>query len=177
MSPEPASAPLAVVLMGVAGSGKTVVGERLAKKLGVPFLDGDDFHPLANVGKMASGVPLDDADRWPWLDAIGAAIHKAGAASLVVACSALKRSYRDRLAAASGRPLLFVFLDASRKTLGRRLAERRGHFMPVSLLDSQLATLERPGPAENVIRVSVESTLAKVVAVIIEALPKPPVAG
>jgi len=149
--------------MGVAGAGKTSVGERLAGRLGVPFIEGDAFHPRSNVEKMASGVPLDDADRWPWLDAIGAAIKDSPAEFLVVACSALKRSYRERLAATAGRPLLFGFLDASRKTLARRLAARCEHFMSPRLLDSQLATLERPGPDENAIRVSAEPSLDIVV--------------
>jgi gluconokinase len=155
--------PPAIVVMGVAGAGKTSVGERLAGRLGVPFIEGDAFHPRSNVEKMASGVPLDDADRWPWLDTIGAAIKDSPAEFLVVACSALKRSYRARLAVAAGRPLVFVFLDASRETLARRLAARCKHFMPPGLLDSQLATLERPGPDESAIRVSVEPPLGTVV--------------
>jgi gluconokinase len=162
--------------MGVAGSGKTSVGELLAKKLGVPFLEGDDFHPAANVAKMAAGVPLDDADRGPWLDAVGAAINQAPAPRLVVACSALKRSYRERLAEAAERPLVFVLLDASRETLARRLATRRGHFMPTSLLDSQLATLERPGPPEKAVVVSAEGIQAQVVEAVIEALSKASIA-
>jgi gluconokinase len=149
--------------MGVAGVGKTSVGERLAVRLGVPFLEGDDFHPRRNVEKMSLGVALNDADRWPWLDAIGAAIKNAPANSLVVTCSALKRAYRQRLVAAADRPLVFLFLDASRETLAARLAARRGHFMPPGLLDSQLATLERPGAEENAIRVSVEPPLDAVV--------------
>lgn len=149
--------------MGVTGVGKTSVGERLAERLGVPFIEGDAFHPRSNIEKMSSGAPLDDADRWPWLDAIGAAIRDAPARSLVVTCSALKRSYRARLATAAGRPLVFVFLDASRETLAARLAARRGHFMPPGLLDSQLATLERPAPDENAVRVSDEPPLDAVV--------------
>lgn len=148
--------------MGVAGTGKTTVGQRLAQHLGVPFLEGDDFHPRRNVEKMSSGVPLDDADRWPWLDAIGAAIKDA-AEPPVVACSALKRIYRGRLAATAGRPLVFVFLDGSRETLAGRLAARHGHFMPPGLLDSQLATLEKPAPDEAAIRISVEPPLDAVV--------------
>jgi gluconokinase len=176
--PTPSATPsLAIVLMGVAGSGKTVVGELLAEKLGVPFLDGDDFHPAANVDKMASGVPLDDADRWPWLDAVGAAVKNAPAPKLVVACSALKRAYRARLAEAAGRPLLFVLLDASRETLARRLAGRRGHFMPASLLDSQLKTLEPPGPSEKAIVVSAEATHVKVAEAVIDALSRVSFAG
>lgn len=149
--------------MGVAGAGKTAVGERLARRLGVLFLEGDDFHPRRNVDKMASGVPLDDTDRRPWLDAIGAAIKHAPAQSLVVACSALRRAYRERLSKAAGRPLVFLFLDGSRETLAARLAARRGHFMPPGLLDSQLTTLELPSPDENAVRISVEPPLDAVV--------------
>lgn len=159
---DPAKDPT-IVVMGVTGVGKTSVGERLAARLGVPFLEGDDFHPRRNVEKMSSGVALDDADRRPWLDAIGAAIKNAPAKSLVVTCSALKRAYRQRLAAAAGRPLLFLFLDASPETLAERLAARHGHFMPPGLLDSQLAALEKPTLDESAIRVSVEPPLDTVV--------------
>ncbi len=152
----------AIVVMGVAGTGKTAVGERLARRLGVPFLEGDDFHPRHNVEKMSSGIPLDDDDRWPWLDAIGTAIRDSDKPP-VVSCSALKRIYRERLAATAGRPLVFLFLDASRKTLAGRLAARRGHFMPPELLDRQLATLEKPAPDEAAIRISVEPPLDVVV--------------
>lgn len=160
--PAPAPTP-AIVVMGVSGTGKTVVGQRIARRLGVPFLEGDDFHPRRNVEKMSSGLPLDDADRLPWLDAIGAAIKGAATKSLVVTCSALKRAYRERLATAAGRPLVFLFLDGSRETVARRIAARRGHFMPPGLLDSQLATLEKPAPDENAIRISVEPPLDAVV--------------
>jgi gluconokinase len=156
----------AIVVMGVAGSGKTSVGERLAAQLGYPFRDADEFHPAANIAKMSAGIPLVDADRWPWLDAIGAAIHDAGAGGIVVACSALKRAYRDRITVRAGRPVTFVFLDASLATLRERIGHRRGHFMPASLLDSQLATLERPTPDEAAITVSVEPPLDQVVAAV-----------
>ena len=128
----------AIVLMGVAGSGKTSVGEALSARLAMPFRDGDEFHPRANVEKMSSGVPLTDEDRWPWLDAIGAAIGAAGDDGIIVACSALRRIYRRRLVAAAGRPIVFVHLDGPRALLERRLGGRKGHFMPKSLLDSQL---------------------------------------
>ena len=164
------ASPLAVNLMGVSGSGKTAVGERLAKELGVPFFEGDDFHPKANVEKMSSGVPLDDDDRWPWLDAISAAIRKSTEPVVIVSCSALKKSYRERLSAGAGRPLVFVFLDASRETLAARLEGRHHHFMPASLLDSQLGTLEGPSPGENAIRISVEPPLDEVVENVASAL-------
>lgn len=133
--------------MGVSGSGKTTVGQALAERLGRPFTDGDDLHPESNVRRMAAGIPLTDDDRWPWLDAVGAVL--AGGAH-VVACSALRRAYRDRLrAAAPG--IALVLLDAPRDVLAARLTDRPGHFMPASLLDSQLQTLERPGPGEEVL--------------------------
>lgn len=153
---------LSIVVMGVAGSGKTSVGEELSRRLGVPFVEGDRLHPPANVAKMSSGTPLDDADRWPWLDTIGAAVRTAPG-GVVVACSALKRAYRQRLTDASGRPLLFVLLDGPRELLEDRLGARKGHFMPKSLLDSQLATLEKPGPDENAVIVSIEPPVAEVV--------------
>ncbi len=143
---------MSIVVMGVCGSGKTTLGERLAKHLGWPFIEGDRLHPEANVAKMRSGEPLSDADRWPWLDAIAAAIagkHALGKQA-VVACSALKRSYRERLTAgADPLPLLFVHLDGAPSLLAERMAARRGHYMPPGLLASQLATLEPPGPDEQ----------------------------
>jgi len=138
--------------MGVCGSGKTTVGERLAKRLGWTFVEGDRLHPEVNVATMRAGRPLSDADRRPWLDAIAAAIaaeHRHGRQA-VVACSALKKSYRERLTAGAG-PLLFVHLDGTPTLLAERMAARRGHYMPPSLLASQLATLEPPGNDENAI--------------------------
>ncbi|MFF4016764.1 gluconokinase [Streptomyces sp. NPDC001843] len=133
--------PHVVVVMGVAGTGKTTIGPLLAARLGVPYAEGDDFHPAANIAKMAAGTPLDDADRWPWLDAIGAWADGRAGLGGVVSCSALKRSYRDRLrAAAPG--LVFVHLAGDRSLIEDRMAHRQGHFMPTALLDSQFATLE-----------------------------------
>lgn len=146
--------------MGVSGSGKTTVGAALADALGLRFVDGDALHPAANVAKMAAGIPLDDADRAPWLDAIGAVI---ATGPVVVACSALKRAYRDRLRAAAPE-LQLVFLDGSRELLASRTAARPGHFMPASLLDSQLATLERPDPDEHPVTVDVVAPVAEIVA-------------
>lgn len=138
-----------VIMMGVAGSGKSSVGAALAARLGSVFCEGDDLHPAANVAKMTRGDPLDDTDRAPWLAAIAAwmAGQTRTGTSAVVSCSALKRSYRDRLRDADAR-LVFVMLDVPRDELSIRLAHRPGHFMPPSLLDSQLATLERPAPDE-----------------------------
>ncbi|GAB3280134.1 gluconokinase, GntK/IdnK-type [Sinomonas notoginsengisoli] len=129
-----------VIAMGVSGCGKSTVGRFLAQELGGEFLDGDDLHPAANVAKMAAGIPLDDADREPWLRLIG---EKMAAASgtMVIGCSALKRAYRDIIRAAAP-DTVFVHLHGTRELLAARMAARPGHFMPVSLLDSQLATLE-----------------------------------
>jgi gluconokinase len=176
--PPPAPSPIAVVVMGVSGSGKTTVGAALAQHLGVPFHDADEFHPAANVAKMSAGIPLTDEDRWPWLDAIGAALAKAGREGhgIVIGCSALKRIYRDRLRAAARRPLVFVHLTGSPATLAKRMHARKGHFMPPSLLDSQLATLEPPAPGEGAITVSVEPRVAEVVDAVLRALPGPDLA-
>lgn len=143
-------APLAVIIMGVSGSGKSTLGTVLATALGAPFLEGDSFHAAAAVAKMRSGQPLGDADRWPWLDRLGAAIGVEVRATgvAVAACSALRRSYRDRLAAAIAAPTRFILLDAAPAELRHRLANRPGHYMPSSLLTSQLDTLERLAPDE-----------------------------
>jgi gluconokinase len=165
----------AVVVMGVSGSGKTAVGGALAQALGWAFFDGDDFHPESNRRKMASGVPLEDADRWPWLDRLRTLLDEREGQGLgtVLACSALRRAYREHLGVpASGR--LLVFLDGDRDVLEARLGARTGHFMPASLLDSQIATLERPEP-DGVIRVDVagplEGVIARALAAVRRALP------
>jgi gluconokinase len=139
-----------VVLAGVSGSGKTTVGSLLAGRLGWPFADGDSFHSAANIAKMSAGIPLADEDRWPWLASIGAWIDERAAArgSAVVACSALKRAYRDVLR--KGRPeVRIVFLTIDRDAGLARLQARHGHFFPAKLLDSQLADVELPGPDEG----------------------------
>lgn len=130
-----------VVVMGVSGCGKTTIGDLVARELGVPFLDGDSLHPVENVAKMASGSPLTDAGRWPWLATVGAGLAAAGPAGLVLACSALKRSYRDAIRAQAP-DTVFLHLHGSRDVLGGRIEGRSGHFMPPALLDSQLAALE-----------------------------------
>ncbi|MEU0471430.1 gluconokinase [Streptomyces olivaceus] len=133
--------PHVVVVMGVAGTGKTTIGPLLAARLSVPYAEGDDFHPPANIAKMTAGTPLTDEDRWPWLDAIGDWAHGRAGLGGVVSCSALKRSYRDRLrAAAPG--VVFVHLTGSRELIEDRMSHREGHFMPTALLDSQFATLQ-----------------------------------
>lgn len=138
------------VIMGVAGAGKSLIGSRFAAALGAAFADGDDFHPPANVARMAAGIPLTDADRAGWLSALAARLAEArrDGEALVVACSALRRAYRDVLR--GGDPdLQLVFLTGPEALIAARLAARTGHYMPASLLGSQLATLEPPGPDEH----------------------------
>lgn len=142
------AAPL-VVVMGVSGSGKSTVGALLAERLGVPFADADDLHPPANVAKMAAGQPLDDDDRAPWLALVGRELAGARSTGIVMACSALRRRYRDLIRDAAPETV-FVHLHGSRELLAERMGARTGHFMPTALLDSQLATLEEPGDEEGV---------------------------
>jgi gluconokinase len=143
----------AILIMGVSGSGKSTLAALLAQELGCPFIEGDEYHSAANVAKMRGGEPLTDADRWPWLNALGAAISRATAEhrQVVASCSALRRIYRDRLRAEIGAPIGFVLLDAPRDELIRRIATRKDHYMPAGLIDSQLATLERPTPDEGLL--------------------------
>jgi gluconokinase len=140
--------PPLLTVMGVSGSGKTTVGAALAQRLRVPYADADDFHPPENVAKMSAGIPLDDSDRAPWLETIGAWLADHAASGGVTSCSALRRRYRDVLR--TGAPdQLFVHLDGTREVIARRVAGRPGHFMPVTLLDSQFATLEPLDDDEN----------------------------
>jgi gluconokinase len=157
-----------LVVMGVAGSGKTTIAAALASQLQCSFADGDDLHPQHNVAKMARGEPLTDVDREPWLQAVAAwiAARHASGSSTVVACSALKRRYRDTLRQAAPR-VAFVHLDVPAETLHERLQRRRGHFMPASLLDSQLATLEPLQPDELGFAVEATGPPAAVVAMIV----------
>jgi gluconokinase len=169
------SSPLALVVMGVSGSGKSSVGEGLAARLGLPFIEGDALHPPENVEKMSKGIPLTDEDRMPWLDTIGG--HIAAALSrgegIVVSCSALKRIYRDRLRAAAGGHLRFVYLDGSRELLTERMGARKGHFMPASLLDSQLKTLEVPTGEPGVVTVDIGGPVDGIVDAAAKALLAP----
>ncbi|MFC5906204.1 gluconokinase [Streptacidiphilus monticola] len=140
--------PPCVVVMGVSGVGKSTVARLLAGRLGVELGDADDLHPAANIAKMSAGTPLDDADRRPWLEAIGRWLHERDGVGSVVACSALKRSHRDVLRSACP-GVLFLQLTADRDVLADRIGHRTRHFMPASLLDSQLAALEPLGPDEH----------------------------
>ncbi|HXQ12557.1 MAG TPA: gluconokinase [Caulobacteraceae bacterium] len=150
------SGPPAILVFGVSGAGKTTIGRMLAERLGWAFLDADDLHPKANVEKMRSGAALDDADRWPWLDAVGRWIDAQAAEgrASVIACSALKRAYRARLRA--GRPALrAVYLAGSEALIADRLEHRTGHYWPASLLPTQFAALEPPGRDEHAIVVDI----------------------
>jgi gluconokinase len=160
-----------VLIAGVSGSGKSTVGGLLAARLGWPFADGDEFHPAANLAKMKAGIPLADADRGPWLAAIGAWMDERVAAgqSAVVACSALRRAYRDTLL--GGRPAVrMVFLEVSHAEDVARLTARRGHFFPPALLDSQFAALEMPEDSERVTVLPAGSGPATLVGEIIDRL-------
>jgi gluconokinase len=158
------SAVHALIVMGVAGSGKTTIAQALAERIGWHFEDGDAFHPPSNVEKMRNGHPLTDEDRWPWLRAIAAEIDRTGDASghIVIACSALKRTYRDILIG-KRTGVRLIYLKGSREVIGERLRARRGHFMPPQLLDSQFTTLEEPGRDENAVVVDVAPAVDAIV--------------
>lgn len=154
------SASLPLVVMGVSGSGKSTVGAALAQRLRVPFLDADTLHPPANVAKMAAGEPLDDDDRYPWLERVGEWLAGHGAG--VVSCSALKRGYRDQLRAHCAR-VEFLFLNGSPEEIGHRLTTRSGHFMPAALLRSQFDTLEPLGVDEPGVTVDIGHSVDAIV--------------
>jgi len=159
--------------MGVSGAGKSTVGGLVAGRLGLPFRDADEFHPPANVAKMSAGQPLTDADRWPWLGAIGAHLVAHRGQGCVVTCSALKRAYRDRLRAAAPE-LRFVFLHGEVALVAARQAARQGHFMPASLVASQFATLEPPAPEEGAIHLDVDAPPEALAEAAIRALQETP---
>ena len=163
MSPHP------LVVMGVSGSGKSTIGAALSQRLGVPFVDADDLHPESNIAKMSRGEPLDDDDRWPWLEAIGdwLADHPDGG---VVSCSALKRKYRDQLRGHAA-DLVFLHLHGEREVIERRQASRPGHFMPASLLSSQFATLEPLAPDEDGVVIDVDRSVDQIVQAYVDQLP------
>jgi len=161
-------APLRIVVMGVAGVGKSTVGALLARKVGARFVDGDSLHPKRNVEKMSRGEPLDDSDRAPWLDEVGRALK--AAERVVVACSALKRAYRDRIRVSAGAKVTFVHLAGDKPLVAARMAARKGHFMPLSQLDNQYATLQPPGADEGAITVGVEGTPEEIAGEVVRAL-------
>lgn len=165
----PPAARLRLVVMGVSGCGKSSVGEALAARLGIPYHDGDDLHPAENVERMRAGIPLTDADRWPWLDRVAEVLQQA--VPVIVGCSALKRAYRDRIRARAGGPVVFVHLAGSREVIAARMAARHGHYMPVTLLDSQFAALEPP-EAEEAVTVGIDQPLPDLVRTVLDQLPQ-----
>jgi gluconokinase len=175
----PGNGPVIVVVMGVSGSGKTTLASGIARRLGWEFQEGDDLHPPANVAKMSRGEPLTDDDRWPWLAAVGAWMDEriARGSSAVLTCSALRRSYRDRLRA--GRPnVVFCHVTADPDVIRARVEARRGHYMPASLVPSQLAALEPLAPDEPGVSVSAAGPPEAVLAEALERLGlEPPAAG
>ena len=162
----------AVIVMGVSGCGKSTLARALSERLGWRFVEGDTLHPPANVAKMAAGIALDDDDRLPFLEAVAQALVESRDRGVVASCSALKRRYRDLIRARAG-AVTFVLPDLTRAQLAARLAQRSDHFMPVSLLDSQLATLEPPGPDESALRVEGTAPTDTQVAAILHALGLP----
>lgn len=154
-----------IVVMGVSGCGKSSVGAALADAIGGVYLDGDDFHPEANVTKMAEGLALTDADRAPWLAQVAKTLHEAPP-PIVIGCSALRRRYRDVLR--DGRTVHFVYLQGAPEVIRQRMSERQGHYMPLSLLESQFAALEPPEPDENAIAVDIDQTIDQIVATVLQ---------
>ncbi len=151
-----------IVIMGVAGCGKTTVGEKLSEVMGIPFLDGDTLHPQANIEKMAAGIPLSDNDRLPWLEAVGRAFASSET-PLIIGCSALKRAYRDVIGKIAQEGVTFIHLTGSREIIAERMAKRTRHFMPLTLLDSQFATLESPGDDEDAIVIDIDQPIDVIV--------------
>ena len=171
MGDETGENPCALIVMGVSGSGKSTIAAKLAERLRWTFEDGDRFHPASNVAKMRAGHPLTDEDRWPWLQAIADEIDRVCRAGqhAVIACSALKRTYRDILV--HGRTdVRMVFLNGTQELIASRLAQRKGHFMPPGLLASQFSTLEPPDGSENPITVSIDASVDAIVDDIVRQL-------
>ena len=168
---------LPIIVMGVSGCGKTMVGSKLAKRLKWEFIDGDKLHPISNIQKMKTGTPLTDDDRWPWLEKIAYQMgeHKTQedqirAHKIVVACSALRQTYRQYLRDQIKGPIRFIHLHGSKEIIAQRLSARQNHFMPPHLLDSQFATLEAPGQDENVISINIDQPVDTILNNAISAL-------
>ena len=171
MSDDAGKMPCALIVMGVSGSGKSTIADKLAERLRWSYEDGDKFHPASNVAKMSAGHPLTDEDRWPWLQAIADEIDRVCGAGqrAVIACSALKRAYRDILV--HGRSdVRIIYLKGTQELIAQRLAARKNHFMPPGLLDSQFKTLEPPDPRENPVTVSIDAPVDAIVDDIIRGL-------
>ena len=176
MGDETSEIPCALVVMGVSGSGKSTIADKLAERLNWAFGDADKFHPASNVAKMSAGQPLTDEDRWPWLQAIADEIDRVCNAGqhAVIACSALKRAYRDILV--HGRnDVRIIYLKGTQELIASRLARRKGHFMPPGLLDSQFKTLEPPGQGETPVTVSIDASVEAIVDDIVRQLKLPPI--
>jgi gluconokinase len=163
--------PCALIVMGVSGSGKSTIADKLAERLRWSYEDGDKFHPASNVAKMRAGHPLTDEDRWPWLQAIADEIDRVCGARqhAVIACSALKRAYRDVLVHGRG-DVRIIYLKGAQELIAERLAARKNHFMPPGLLDSQFKTLEPPDPRENPVTVSIDAPVDAIVDDIVRGL-------
>ncbi|UOY06918.1 gluconokinase [Muricauda sp. SCSIO 64092] len=159
--------PKLYVIMGVSGTGKTTIGKLLAEAVGIPFFDGDDFHPRANLEKMESGQPLNDEDRHGWLVSLNQLLKSRKESGAVVACSALKKSYRAILNDGLMGQLKFIFLEGSFEEVKTRMVQRKGHFMPLELLQSQFETLEEP---ENAIKVSIRDTPSQIIQKLLDQL-------
>ena len=171
MGNDPGNTLCALIVMGVSGSGKSTIAAKLAERIGWRCEDGDRFHPASNVAKMSAGHPLTDEDRWPWLQAIADEIDRVSEAGdrAVIACSALKRAYRDILV--HGRKdVRIIYLEGSQQLIADRLAKRKGHFMPAGLLDSQFKTLEPPAPDENPVTVSIDAPVDAIIDDIVRKL-------
>ncbi|MBX2882067.1 MAG: gluconokinase [Granulosicoccus sp.] len=157
------------VVMGVAGSGKSSIGTAIANAVGGTYIDGDDYHPAANIEKMSRGDPLGDDDRWPWLETVAKELQAIEGIALI-GCSALKKTYRDLIRKACKEPVTFIFLSGSKDLIASRMASREGHFMPTTLLDSQFSTLEVPTTEELVLTVDIDATPESIVKRVIEQL-------
>lgn len=161
--------PERMIVMGVAGSGKSSVGEALAARIGAVYIDADALHPPSSIDKMSRGIALTDEDRLPWLREVGRRL-KEGAGRMIIGCSALKRAYREIISAEAGHLVTFIYLAGSRELIAERMSRRASHFMPTSLLDSQFTALEEPAADENAIRVDIDQPLDALVQNAIELL-------